>query len=497
MKPEQILRKAKFRVPLPDINTAEVSRTSAPFISGSSNIAWLDRTQSDFMREYYPTSHAINSLKYYPNSIYRDMSEKKLRAKVHTRVAAAYQQIITTKRLEALLGNEVGMKPVSSSPRQAGVDALARFREGWEEFDMELAVHEGIQSDYTTADAAVYIWRDGEKVGWRLFSFNKGDTLYPHFDPMTGEIALLGRRYTEEDEKGNVWEYLDVIDNTHYAIYKLDFIDARKGTKGWIMEMEPRPHGFPECPVAYHRSDFGPVWSASQSLIDPFEMEMSQFCEYNLAYGVGILYTFGAEFSIDTDNDGTPLHLDSPNADAKAGFLNPGQDSDGSSFAKNIDLLDKSIMRCSFVQHAPEIKSGTDLSGIAAKVMNSDPYYKAMEDSQTYQRFVGRIVRLFKYAYGQAADLESVFRDLRIKAYLDPFYFLSETEIVNALVQLTSIGALSRKSATEIAYNSGYGVADEWARVQQQEHDDLVAESMAAQSTTQQRVNPVAESRNE
>lgn len=494
MTPEQIMRKAKFRVPVPDIDTAHNPPTAGPYLARTTNLKFAERTQDDFLREYYPSSHAINSIKYYPNSFFRDMSDKKLRAKVHTRVSAAYQQIIKTKRKTALLGNNVGMKLVSNRNRQKGEDLLARFREGWEEFNMELAVDQGIDSDYTTADVAVYVYRDGETVGWRVFSFTNGDTLYPHFDPMTGEIALLGRRYTEEDEKGNIREYLDVIDREYYAIYRLDFIDQQKGKRGWVLEMEPRAHGFPTCPVSYHRTNSGPVWSASQSLIDTFEMEVSQFCEYNLAYGVGILYTCGAEFAIDTDNDGTPLHLDSPDPNSKAGFLNPGQDGDGSTFTKNIELLDKSIMRCSFVQHAPEIKSGTDLSGIAAKVMNSDPYYKALEDSQTYQLFVDRIVQLFKFAYGQAADLESDFRDLRIKAYLEPFYFLSDTELVNALVQLVSLGVLSRRSATEMAYNSGYGVADEWNRVQQQEHDDLVAESNAA--AQQQRVNPVAASRN-
>ena len=70
---------------------------------------------------------------------------------------------------------------------------------------------------------------------------------------------------------------------------------------------------------------------------------------------------------------------------------------------------------------------------------------------------------------------------------------MSESELVNALTQLVSIGALSRRSATEIAYNAGFGVADEWGRVQQQEHDDLVAESKAA--AEQARQNPVAASR--
>ena len=494
MNPDQILRKKPFRVPLPSIGS-EFGQKSTAGISlvNLDGVKYVECTQAEFLRQYYPSSHKINSLKYYPNSIFKDMSEGKLRAKVHTRAAVAYQQMIKTKRKVAILGNEVGMRLITNRAKQAGNDLLARFREGWEETNMEIAIDRGIDSDFTVADVAVYLYIDNGAeggVGWRVFSYLNGDTLYPHYNPMTGEIALLGRHYMQEDEDGNKTEYLDVIDNTHYAIYRLDFAD---GKRNWKLESTER-HGFNTCPVAYHRS-VGPVWCASQDGIENYEIGISQFCEYNSAYGLGILFTCGAEFSIDTDNDGTPLHLDSPDADAKASFINPTPGGADSAYAKQLEILDKNIMRCSFVQHAPEIKSGSDMSGLTVKMLNADPYYKALEDAQEYQLFIDRIVRLFKFAYGMQNNLESEFKDFKIKAYLDPFYFLSETEIVNALVQLTSIGALSRRSATEIAYNSGYGVADEWQRVQQQEHDDLVAESAASQQSERQ--NPVAESRNQ
>ena len=494
MTPEQILRKVPFRVPIPEMD-AGVPRPATeitPLVSPTDGLQYALKSQADFVREFNPTSHAINSIKYYPNSIFKDLGgDGKLKAKIHTRVAVAYQKEIKTKRITALLGNEVGMRLISNRSRQEGEDALSRFREGWEEYNMEIAIHKAIESDYTTGDVAVYLYKNNGEVGWRVFSYNTGDTLYPHFNPLTGEIALLGRRYRQEDEKGIETEYLDVIDDKYYATYRLDFDDKKQ--RLWVLEMKPTEHGFPYCPVAYHRS-VGPVWEASQPLIDTYEMQMSQFCEYNQAYGLGILFTCGAEFSIDTDIDGTPLHLDSVDPNAKASFLNPAANGADTAFAKSLETLDKNIMRCSFIQHAPEIKSGTDISGVAVKVMNADSYYKAMEDSQEYQLFVDRIVKLFRFAYGFVANLEQAFRDFKIKAYLDPFYFLSETEIVNSLSILVNIGALSRRSATELAYNYGYGVADEWNRLQQQEHDDLVAES-AANTVINTRENPVAASR--
>ena len=55
--------------------------------------------------------------------------------------------------------------------------------------------------------------------------------------------------------------------------------------------------------------------------------------------------------------------------------------------------------------------------------------------------------------------------------------FLSEADVINAIQQLVAAGCLSRRTATEIAYNSGYGygTADEWDRIIQEAHDELVA----------------------
>ena len=495
MTPEQILRKQPFKVPLPadhpgfkPIEAKGVQALDLP----KSNIAFLTRTQDDFLREYNPNSHAIKSLVYYPNSIFKDMSTGKFRAKVHTRISVAYQEMIKTKRKTALIGNNIGMKLITNRNKSTGEDMLARFREGWEEFNMEISIDKCIDSDYITGDCAVYIYmtEDAKRVGWRVFSYQKGDTLYPHYHPQTGEIALLGRRYLLEDEKGNDVEYLDVIDDTSFATYRLDLLDNRHQ---WVVETPPQKHGFPYCPVAYHRRNDGPVWSASQSLIDNYETGISQFCEYNMVYGLGILFTSGADFGIDTDNDGTPLHLDSPDANAKAQFLSPASDGADSAFATQLNILNRNIMRCSFAVETPEIKSGADMSSLTVKMLFADSYLKALEDSQEYQLFLDRVASLFKYAYGTVESID--FKDFKVKTYLEPFVFMSETEVINALVQLTAAGVLSKQTATEIAYNSGYGTASEWERILKEAQAELVA-SQLSEMQAEQKSNPINESRN-
>ena len=188
--------------------------------------------------------------------------------------------------------------------------------------------------------------------------------------------------------------------------------------------------------------------------------------------------------------DGTPARIDSIDPNAKVGFLEPAQGADGS-FVKQLDLMKKEILRGSFVVETPEIKSGADISSRTVKMLFADSYMK-------YQMFLNRLALLFKIGYftekNRIADADS----LKVKTYLDPFIFLSENDVIACIQQLVTCGAMSVKTATELAYNIGYSSPDEVRRILQEAQDELKAEQ-TAQQTTQAvqttRTNPVTQSR--
>jgi len=488
MTPEQIIRKRNFTAPTPRVvvGAPVIESPNAPAAYIYNNVEMQVVTQSDFIRQYNVTSHDINSLKYYPNTFFN--RDGKFQAKVRSRIAVGFQERIKTKRKTALLGNNVGMKLISGAPSARQTDTLSFFREGWEDKNIEVAVDRAIDSDYITGDCAVCFYMKDGKVGWRSFSFLDGDILFPHYDPYTGEVALFGRLYTAEDWDGKRVKRLDVWDRTNYVSYVQD-----EDSVGWRMDGNMVAHGFPDCPVAYHRSRHGAVWSASQALIESYEVGISQFAENNNAYALRILYTLGGEMEVMTNTDGTPSRIDSSDAGAKVGFLEPAQGADGA-FAKQLEIIEKNIMRGAFCVETPELKSGADLSSRTVKMMFADSYLKALEDSLEYQLFLDRICSLFKFGYftenGRASDADA----FKVKPYLEPFIFMSEADIINAIQQLVAAGCLSKKTATEIAYNSGYGTADEWDRIIQEAHDELVA-SQQATAQQQPRQNPVAASR--
>ena len=484
MTPQQIMRKLPFSVPIP-----KDGLPTARLVTGVTTVSVDDvrrelRSQSDFIREFYPTSHVINNIKYYPNTVYINRESGAYQAKVRSRIAVGFQQYIHLQRKEALLGNNVGMKLISGGKQQAAIDRLAFFREGWEDKDMEVAINNAIDADGKLADTALWVYLDGGKVRWRVFSYEKGDRLFPHYDTLTGELALFGRMYKQADWDGHVREYLDVVDKTHFVTYRM-----KDNQEGWEMEGEPVAHGFPECPVAYHRSDNGPWWSASQSLIEGWEIALSQFSENNSAYALRILYTLGADMEVMSNVDGTPNRIDSSDPNAKVGFLEPAEGADGA-FVKQLELMKKEILRGSFVVETPEIKSGTDISSRTVKMLFADSYMKALSDSMEYQGFLNTVARLFKYGYFIEKNKGSEVDLLKVKCYLEPFIFMSENDIISGIQQLIAAGAMSVKTATELAYNIGYSSPDEVARIAQEAHDQLVAES-SVKSTQAQVNNPV------
>jgi len=483
MKPKDILRKESFKriIPAP---TAESERDwggSKDYDTNASRepIRYIYPTQADFMREWDVNSHAIRSIAYYPNIVYNE-GEGKIKAKIRSRVAVAYQRRIHTKRVVALTGYDPDITIAKSKTDKTSQANLRLFKEGWANKGMDTVTHLAISSDMKVGDVAVLGYKDGGKFGTRIFAFDKGDILYPHYSPTTGRLTLLGRKYTMNytDENGvtECLTYLDVWDDTQYARYRMKTSEELRNDPEdeWILE-EKMAHNFLRCPVAYHR--YGePCWANSQSLIDKYELSISQLAENNAQYALRILYTLGAEFEMEGDNNGTPRLINGQDPNSKIGFLEPA-DASGS-FKLELETLAKEIMRSSFAVETPEISSGADVSSLTVKMLFADSYLKALDDANEYQSFLDDIVRIFIEGYGTEIQKTSDFDALGVKAKLQPWVFMSDTEVVNTLVQLVTAGVLSKRSATEYAYETlGIGAVDEIDRILTEEHDTLAGQA--------------------
>ena len=498
MKPDDILKKESFRraMPLPYDTTRKGESEDYATNAGVGKIKYCFPTQDDFLREFDPHGHNINSIIYYPNLVFTDETNPaKYRMKVRSRVAVAWQKRIHTKRLVALTGFDPDISIARNKTGKEAQTNLSKFKEGWCIKDMDCGVHKAISSDLKVGDTAIVGYKDKGVFGYRIFAYDRGDTLYPHYDPMTGEPALFGRTFTTNtvDENGLLTKqtYLDVWDEKMYVQYKRNDTAAIEGDDVWTVSVKPTQHGFPFCPVAYHRYG-GPCWSDSQSLIEQHELSMSQLAENNAQYALRILYALGAEFDMEGSTDGTPMQINSTDPNAKVGFLEPADASE--SFKLQIDKLEKDIMRCSFAVETPEISAGSNIKALAAKLMMADSFEKALDDAKEYQGFLDRVTAIFIEGYGTEAQLRSQFLDLHVKVKLQPWVFLAESEVVSTVVQLVAAGVLSKQSATEYIYEAlGLGTVDEAERLFTEERESLLAEQQKtdAEVLEAQTNNPV------
>lgn len=487
MKPGDILKKESFRRALPLPYDSERKGSSGDYLVNANiaSIKYSYPTQDDFLREFDPHGHAINSVKYYPNLLFRDdANPARYKMKVRSRVSVAWQKRIHTKRLVALTGFDPDISIARNKTGKEAQDILSKFKEGWCIKDMDCGVHKAISSDLKVGDVAFVGYKEKGTFGYRIFAYDKGDTLFPHYDPLTGEVVVFGRSFVTSviDENGlmTTETYLDVWDDTNYIQYKRNDTAAIEGEDVWSVSVQPKPHNFPFCPVSYHRYG-GPCWSDSQSLIEQHELSMSQLAENNAQYALRILYALGAEFEMEGSLDGTPSQINSTDPNAKVGFLEPADASE--SFKLQIDKLEKDIMRCSFAVETPEITAGSNIKALAAKMMMADSYEKALDDSKEYQDFLDRITEIFIEGYGTESQLRSQFLDLQVKVKLQPWVFLAESEVVSTVVQLVAAGVLSKQSATEYIYEAlGLGTVDEAERLFQEEREALLGEQQKTEA---------------
>lgn len=442
-------------------------------------------TQADFLREYYPSGHAINDPTIYPD-IYREeetditdnegnptgKKRKQIYKELVPRYSFAFQQIIATKQIVHLCGNDIQFELNKEKPTPDEEGNFCLFREGWLKKDMEIAFYEAVKSTKITGDTAIVGYLSNGEFGYKALSYLNGDTLYPHYDSVTGKPSLLARSYFDYDDEGNkVVEWLEVWDDTYLSRFKktgekyqtiTEKILGIFGFDGYSL-ISRKEHGFPFLPIAYNRDENGACWSPSQDSCDGYEISFSQLAQNNQAFGFPIMYLQGEETEAMHDINGT-IKILTMGPDDKAGFLDKPDAAE--SFMKQLDTLYKMIYEQSFTVIPPELRSG-DLPAAALKILYSPAYEKATTDSAEYQSFLNSLVKLFSYGYGVEVGKTIDFSNLPIKWWIKPYVHVAESAMVADLATAVVNGFCSRQTASEKI--SMYTTQSEWDRIIREE----------------------------
>lgn len=422
------------------------------------------KTQADFLREYYPSGHRIMDPAVYPDVWKKDPNTGKLYRQPIQRTAFGFQQLIATKHILHITGNDTQFEIAQGGGEDENKSEelqkqLVSFKKTWLTHDMEIRNFEAISSYYKTADVAVvgFIQKDG-KGGTKVLSFLNGDVLYPQFDSVTGELKVFGRKYYDYDESGSVkTAWLEVWDDTYLYRFSQSekngltdqpyIINDEFAVNGYNL-ISRRPHGFDFIPVSYARNDDGPVWTPVQKNIEDYEEAFSHLVENNKAFAFPIFYYKGSgeDLQIEGNMNGAVKALAMDDTESEAGFLN-GTDA-SNAFATQLDKEYNLIYELSFTVKPPELKSG-DLPGVALKLLYSPAIEAAMNDAQKLQPFLTKLVKIVKYISGYENDNIQTMMALPVNAWYQAYVHANYTEIITNLATAVQNGFLSHQTASE------------------------------------------------
>lgn len=431
-------------------------------------------TQADFLREYYPSAHSIFDETKYPDVYKQNPETKRWYKQPITRTAFAFQQVIATKHILHLTGNdmqfEIADGAVGEDKEEEFQRNLIKFRKEWLLSNMEVRFFEAVRSLMITGDTAVVGFFNNNKLGVKTLSYLNGDTLYPHFDSITGELELFARKYYDYDDDGvEKTEYVEVWDNENIYRYKRGVNE--KGVSAFLKKIfnldgfkliKTNKHGFPFLPVSYIRNEDGPCWHAVQKNIEDYEEAFSYLCENNKAYAFPIMFLKGSgdDISVIGDNNGAAKIVSMEDKDNEAGFLN-GTDA-SNAFATQLDKSYDLIYELSFTVKPPELKSG-DLPGVALKLLYSPALEIAMNDAQMLQPFVNNLVKIVKFGVGFEENQTATYMELPINAWISPYIHSNSTEIITNLATAVQNKFISHQTASERCPD--FPKNDEYARI--------------------------------
>lgn len=485
-----ILTKRAFVRPLPQfIQTATLTRKPERAKVPRDSTLWQVVSQGQFVREYYTSGHLINDATYYPDRIKYDEEKKQFFSEKVVRCAFPLQMIITSQHLVHIAGNDIRHELTDSETSEEREKLFLKWQKGWLDENIETRLYFFYKSAYIVGEAALLFYLKDEKMYTKNLSFLNGDTLYPHYNSITGKLDAFARKFSDYDEENNEYvQWLEVWDNKYLRRYRRDVQGFRGtvtkvkelfGLDGWTLVSEEE-HGFERVPVAYHRREEGACWSFVQDAIDKYELAVSYLCQNNMAYAFPIMVLKGDNVSIEGDIYGQVKAI---TADMESDIKYLERSDNTAAFELQLNTLLRQIFLGSFAVMPPEVKSG-DLPGVAIKLIYSPSLDRAMIDAKEFDHVIDDVQQLFTYAYGIQERKTTEFAKLQILSYIVPYIHQNTAELINNLVQAVAAGILSKETGSELTtYGKNYEFAKITAEAKEAEKADILFQMLKNKQT--------------
>lgn len=466
--------KESFYRVLPNVLETSREGTVGNIPASLPNLQVENFTQARYLQELNPSGHKIFNTSVYPDKWIEEKDAEgnvtSYRCENITRIAVPFQRIIASSQKIHITGNPLKFTLTNALPTKENNETFTNVKQGWLNHNFNTAFSECVESQLTTGDCAIYLFRESGILDWQTFSYAKGDLLMPIFKD-NGKLKILYRYFSSRDDNNKVVEAMNVFDEQFVWTY-------RKDKFKWI-EVGQVPHGCPEVPCVYKRGKV--AWDDVQPLIEEFEWSFSSFCEGNAYFSNTIMFAKGDITMMPSKNTQGKLIVGSEGSDAK--YLEKSAGS-AETHKLQFDILEKKIyMGAFYVDISPEnVPSGGDLPGVAIRLLMTPEINKAIELSQEWDEFVDTLVRLFLYFYGLEQKNSTKVNELAIRSEIDIYTPENTTEVVNILNSSKTMKTLSTKTAAE---RHPYATNDEVERLQ----DEAKAEADLTASTVQTGMN--------
>ena len=458
--------------------------------TGCLGVGYVNLTQDVFLNEINSAAHEINSKFMSQRPIYKtEKDEQTGKTKyvldgyddVET-VALAIQEFIVGKKIAHLTGDQFWVASEDKDEEAfQKVESWMDYAGFWD------AWVEAVSYCERECDSALYWWYDGTSMQYEVFSYEKGDTLYPGVDDdgkpvLYRAYSLNGKNAVDiftvksretwvkvdvEEEEGKTWfqKVLQAIGGGA----KLDKV-SEDGYK--LLSKTDAQIGSDMLQVIYFRVPdiaTGPV----QDCIVKYEKAHSYIANEVKDSAFPILFLKSEKIvslppsKLNGKTIGVKGTSDSlAHSDAK--FLAPPDSSNISQ--TNLDTLWNNILRGSLTSlvEPVDIRQGAD-SSTTIKIMFAPDIEWCKNRWKFYAKPVRQLVEVFKRLVGKAEGDISRYGDLRISSGQNIWIPQNESERIKMELDQYYAGVKSRKATMADIGNSHLGDAEQIMKEKEEE----------------------------
>lgn len=278
----------------------------------------------------------------------------------------------------------------------------------------------------------------------KLLSPLLGDRLLPHFDDY-GRMDGFCRCYKTRDIHGRFTDHVDIYTNT--LVYKFT-----SDVDGAVLEpTSSLPHGFGRLPIVYYRQE-QTEWHDVQSEIERIETLLSNWGDTNDYFGSPSYFFKGTlKGFAEKGEQGKVYQGEGDGTDMKVLSWDNSPNSIANELAQLVNIV-FSYTQTADVSFASMKQLGSNTSGVAMKLMFTDPFMKADDKQEIFGDAFERRFNIVKDGVCRRDGIsESVMETTFCTPVFSPYLPKNEQEEIQ-LLNLSTNGkaTMSQKSAVKL-----------------------------------------------